>query len=132
MSARQASGSRRLQKRAQERRRHPRYLYAAPVTCRQLGPARAGQIRNLSEGDLRNLSEGGLRVDLPERFPPGTALDLRLPLGERTIHAEVEVVWSQDLTGPEPPACPHGVKFTRLAIQDHLSLKLFLAKTLES
>lgn len=98
-------------------RRHRRYAYDGGVTYRRLGPRSPGQVRNISEG--------GLMAELPEVFPPGTALDLDVTLGERSIHAEVEVVWSKESSSD---AHPHGCKFTRLELQDRLTLAVFLAK----
>jgi len=98
-------------------RRHRRYTHDGTVTYRRLGPGAAGQVRNISEG--------GLMVELPELVPPGTALDLDISVGERSIHAEVEVVWSQDSLRA---SYAHGCKFTRLELQDRLTLAVFLAK----
>jgi hypothetical protein len=103
-----------------ERRRHRRYAYEGPVVYQRLGPATPGRVRNLSEG--------GLLVDLPERFPPGTQLNLDLSLGDRSIHAEVEVAWSTDPQEGSVTSYPHGVKFIRLELQDRLSLAVFIAK----
>ncbi|MFQ5840644.1 MAG: PilZ domain-containing protein [Candidatus Methylomirabilales bacterium] len=122
MSPGRAAGSRPPNQGAGERRRHLRFVYDAPVViCRPLGPA--------STGRLHNVSEGGLMVELPERFPLGTALDLQVMLGDRTVLAEAQVIWSQPV--PEGSDSPHrhGLEFTRLAPQDELSLKLFLAQT---
>jgi hypothetical protein len=64
-------------------------------------------------------------VELPEVFPPGSAIDLDIALDERSIRAEVEVIWSEESsTTPHP----HGCKFTRLELQDRLTLAVFLAK----
>ena len=103
-----------------ERRRHRRYAYDGPVVYRRLGPATPGRICNLSEG--------GLLVELPERFSPGTQLSLDLSLGDRSIHAEVEVAWSTDPRDGAVTSYPHGVKFIRLELQDRLSLAVFIAK----
>jgi hypothetical protein len=103
-----------------ERRRHRRYAYDGPVEYRRLGPATPGRIRNLSEG--------GLLVELPERFSSGTQLSLDLSLGDRSIHAEVEVTWSTDPRDGAMTSYPHGVKFIRLELQDRLSLAVFIAK----
>lgn len=103
-----------------ERRRHRRYAYDGSVVYQRLGPATPGRIRNLSEG--------GLLVELPELFAPGTHLDLDLSLGDRSIHARVEVAWSTDPGDPEVTSFPHGVRFTRLELQDRLSLAVFIAK----
>jgi hypothetical protein len=103
-----------------ERRRHRRYAYDGAVVYRRLGPNTPGRIRNLSEG--------GLLVDLPELFPPGTQLSLDLSLGDRSIHAEVEVAWSTDPPGGAATSYAHGVKFTRLELQDRLSLAVFIAR----
>jgi hypothetical protein len=65
-------------------------------------------------------------VELPELLPPGTALDIDITLGERSIHAEVEVVWSRNSSDT---LYPHGCKFTRLELQDRLTLAVFIAKT---
>ena len=103
-----------------ERRRHRRYAYEGPVVYRRLGPATSGRIRNLSEG--------GVLVELPELFPPGTHLNLDLSLGDRSIHAQVEVAWSTDPHDPAVTSYAHGVKFTRLELQDRLSLAVFIAR----
>lgn len=98
-------------------RRHRRYAHDGLVNYRRLGPSTPGQVRNISEG--------GLMVELPELLPPGTALDLDIILSERRIHAEVEVVWSKESSNA---SYPHGCKFTRLELQDRLTLAVFLAK----
>lgn len=98
-------------------RRHRRYIHDGSVTYRHLGPSTPGKVRNISEG--------GLMVELPEIFPPGTAIDLDIALGERSIRPEVEVVWSEDSSNS---SYPHGCKFTRLELQDRLTLAVFLAK----
>ncbi|MFQ5847127.1 MAG: PilZ domain-containing protein [Candidatus Methylomirabilales bacterium] len=103
-----------------ERRRHRRYSYDGSVTYRRLGPEAPGRIRNLSEG--------GLMVELPELLPPGTPLDLMVSLGDRAIHAEAEVVWSQDRPGNAGTSYVHGFKFVRLELQDRLTLAVFIAK----
>ncbi len=120
------SDPRPLNEESQARRKHPRYPYDAPVSYRRLGPDNTGRIRNLSEG--------GLMVELPELFPPKTQLALLLPVGETSIRAEAQVVWS----GGSPPeqasphdattSNPHGLKLTRLELQDRLNLELFIAK----
>ncbi len=104
-------------------RKHPRYPYAAPVTYRELGPAKTGRVRNVSEG--------GLMVELPERYPPGTAFDLLIPLDQRTIHPQAEVVWSQRSSDETTTTYLHGLRFTRLELQDRLTLELFLAVALD-
>lgn len=100
-------------------RKHPRYPYAAPITYRELGPAKTGQ--------LRNVSQGGLMVELPERYPPGTAFDLLIPLDQRSIHPQAEVVWSHRSADETANTYLHGLRFTRVDIQDRLTLELFMA-----
>jgi hypothetical protein len=104
-------------------RKHPRYPYITPVTYRELGPAKTGRILNLSEG--------GLMVELPERCPRGTAFDLLIHLDQRSIHPQAEVVWSQERSDQTPKVYLHGLKFTRLDLQDRLTLELFLAVALD-
>lgn len=104
----------------EERRRHPRYAYEGSLSYRQLGPNTSGRIQNLSEG--------GLMVELPERFPAGTALDLVISLGDHSIHAEGEVIWSQGPSDAARTSYSHGLKFTRLELPDRLTLAVFIAK----
>lgn len=104
-------------------RKHPRYPYISPVTYRELGPARTGRILNLSEG--------GLMVELPEHYPRGTAFDLLIHLDQRSIHPQAEVVWSQDRPDQATRRYLHGLKFTRLDLQDRLTVELFLAAALD-
>ncbi len=104
-------------------RKHPRYPYAGPITYRELGPTRTGQVRNVSQG--------GLMVVLPERFPPGTAFDLLVPLDQRSIYPQAEVVWSKDLSDGTATGYLHGLRFTRIDLQDRLTLELFLAVALD-
>ncbi len=104
----------------EERRRHHRYAYEGPLSYRRLGPTTSGRIQNLSEG--------GMMVDLPELFPSGTPLDLVITLGEQSIHAEAEVVWSQPPSDAATAAYRHGLKFTRLELPDRLTLAVFIAK----
>jgi len=104
-------------------RKHPRYPYISPLTYRELGPARTGRILNLSEG--------GLMVELPERYPPGAAFDLLVHLDQRAIHPQAEVVWSQDRPDEATKVYLHGLRFTRLDLQDRLTVELFLAVALD-
>lgn len=104
----------------EERRRHPRFAYEASLSYRQLGPNTSGRVQNLSEG--------GLMVELPELFPPGTSLDLVVSLGDHSIHAEGEVMWSQSPSDVSRTSYPHGLKFTRLELPDRLTLAVFIAK----
>lgn len=101
-------------------RRHRRYSYDGTVAYRRLGPSTPGRVRNLSEG--------GLMVELPELLPSGTAIDLNISLGERSIHAEAEVVWSMESSDEGVTLYAHGCKFTRLELQDRLNLAVFIAK----
>ncbi|MFQ5656424.1 MAG: PilZ domain-containing protein [Candidatus Methylomirabilales bacterium] len=105
-----------------ERRRHPRYYYEASVTYRQLGPHNPGRIHNLSEG--------GLVAEFSEMLPPGTPLDLHIPLGDKSIHAEAEVVWTQESPDQPGRSYRHGLKFTRLHVQDLLRLEVFISQVL--
>lgn len=98
-------------------RRHRRYTHDGPAAYRRLGPSTPGQVRNISEG--------GVMVELPELLSPGTALDIDVTLGDRAVHAEVEVIWSKESSNG---VYPHGCKFTRLELQDRLTLAVFLAK----
>jgi hypothetical protein len=104
----------------EERRRHRRYDYDGPVTYRQLGPSAPGRIRNLSEG--------GLMIELGEPLTNGTVLDIEVTLGSRSIHAEAEVVWSRVAPEASAPSYLHGLKFTRLELQDRLTLAVYIAK----
>jgi len=102
-----------------EKRKRPRYLYHTPVIYRELGSASLGRVEDLGEG--------GVMVMLTERFPVGTPLDLVVPLGERSVRAQAEVVWAGDPSPENGGAYPHRMKFTRLEFQDQLNLELFLA-----
>ena len=82
-----------------EKREHPRHTCTGQIIYRQLGPARAGSMQ----------------------------LDLLIFLGERSIRAEAEVVWSQDASPEQVTSCLHRLKFTSLDLQDRLSLELFIA-----
>ena len=98
-------------------RRHHRYAYDGLLSYRRLGSSTPGQVRNISEG--------GLMVVLPEPLPPGTPLNLDLTLGEESIHAEVEVVWSINSSNG---AYPHGCKFTQLKLEGRMTLAVFIGK----
>jgi hypothetical protein len=98
----------------QERRRHRRYTFDGSVTYRRLGPDTTGRIRNLSEG--------GLLVELPELLSPGTQVD------DRSVRAEAEVAWAQELPTTPAGSYRHGVKFTRFELQDRLTWAVFIAK----
>ena len=82
-----------------------------PVLFRRRGPApqRPGL------GWTRNLSAGGLCVELAERLPPGTALEVTLQTARGPIAAEAEILWA---ASPEAAGggFPHGVRFTYLAL----------------
>lgn len=106
-----------------ERRRHSRWRidgHDAPMIYRRLGPNKVGRIPNLSVG--------GLMAEFPERFPPGTALNLLIPLGEKSIRAKAEVRWSKETPDTGGDAYRHGLKFTRLELHDRLTLRLFIAE----
>lgn len=100
-------------------RRHPRHPYTGPVAYRELGPTRMGRIRNLSQG--------GVMVELAELHPPGTAFDLVIHLDQRSIHPQAEVIWSQNPSDGAKRGYLHGLRFTRLDLQDRLTLELFVA-----
>ncbi|MFQ5848038.1 MAG: PilZ domain-containing protein [Candidatus Methylomirabilales bacterium] len=106
----------------EEKRKHPRYAFSAPMMYREIGPVNAGRIHNLNEG--------GVMVALAERFPLGTPLELLIFLGERSVRAQAEVVSSQDPFPEAPTSYPHRLKFTRLDFQDQLTLELFIAAAL--
>ena len=112
---------RRREEEMQERRRYRRYTYDGSVNYRRLGPSTTGRIRNLSEG--------GLAVELPELCPPGTSLDLVISVDDRSVHAEAEVVWSQELPTTPAGSYRHGLRFTRFELQDRLTWAVFIAKT---
>lgn len=106
-----------------DRRRDSRWQvggYDAPMIYRNLGPNKAGRVPNLSVG--------GLMAELPELFPPGTPLDVLIPLGEKSIRAKAEVVWSQGLPNTVGNSYQHGLMFTRLDLHDRLTLRLFIAE----
>jgi hypothetical protein len=109
-----------LEAEMQERRRHRRYTFDGSVTYRRLGPDTTGRIRNLSEG--------GLLVELPELLSPGTQLDLVISVDDRSVHAEAEVAWAQELPTTPAGSYRHGVKFTRFELQDRLTWAVFIAK----
>ena len=109
-----------VEEKMEDTRRHHRYAYDGSLVYRRLGPD--------STGRIRNLSEGGLMVELPEGLVPGTALDLVLTLGDHPVRAEAEVVWAQDPTDNSNSSRVHGLKFTRLELQDRLTLAVFMAK----
>jgi hypothetical protein len=102
-----------------EKREQFRHTCTGPIIYRQLGPARAG--------NMLDLNERGVMVTLAERFPVGTLLDLLIALGERSIRAEGEVIWSQDASPEQASSYLHRLKFTSLDLQDRLSLELFMA-----
>ena len=76
---------------------------------------------------MHDLNERGLMVTLAEQFPVGTLLDLLIFLGERSIRAEAEVVWSQNAPPEQATSYLHRLRFTSLDLQDRLSLELFIA-----
>lgn len=86
----------------------------------RFGPNKAGRIPNLSVG--------GLMAEFPELFPPGTALDLLIPLGEKSIRAKAEVAWSDKTPVTSSTSYRHGLRFTRLELHDRLMLRLFIAE----
>lgn len=70
-------------------------------------------------------------VELPEAYRPGTAFDLFISLDQRSICPQAEVVWSKPSCHGTSPVHLHGLRFTRLNLQDRLSLELFLAVALD-
>lgn len=104
----------------QERRKYRRYSYDGSISYRRLGPDTTGRIRNLSEG--------GLLVELPELLPPGSSLDLVISVEEKSVRAEAEVVWSQELPTTASGSYRHGLRFTRFELQDRLTWAVFIAK----
>jgi hypothetical protein len=106
-----------------EKRRRPRYAHQAPIVYRELGTA--------SIGTLHDLNEGGMMAFLTQRFSVGTPMDLVISLGERSVRAQAEVVWSSDSCRGNGREYPHRLRFTRVEFHDQLNLELFIALVLD-
>jgi hypothetical protein len=108
---------------ARETPRVPIRLYCSlAATCRQRGngcPAVAGTIRDLGES--------GACVRLPDRVPPGTALQISTHTLYGPITADAEVVWADPPARlPRGASYRHGLRFLRLHPASDLPLRALL------
>lgn len=109
------------------KRQLPRYPIQLPV-LHQPGATTAG---GGGAGWTRNLSEGGACVELDERLPVPTSLQLRLQTEQGAIDLEAQVVWEMPAQGdkrdrPTAGGVLHGVAFTRLAPDQLQALRTLL------
>lgn len=87
-----------------------------------------GQLRGRQKAEwgvgVLDVSETGCLVRCPSSLSRGEILDLRLPLGEETFHAKVQVADSS-VDGTEGGFLV-GLRFFGLAAKDEASLRSFL------
>ncbi len=114
------------------KRQLPRYPIQLPV-LHQPGATAAG---GKGVGWTRNLSEGGACVELDERLPIPSPLNLHLQTERGAIEVEAEVVWEVEAEGeggadPAERGILHGVAFTRLAPDQLQALRTLLVPEAE-
>lgn len=103
-------------------RRHARYALTLTVIYR-VDAAPGERVPHPRPGETANVSEGGACLLLPERLPPGTALNLMLR-GEAVLYMfHADVVWAGP---PDSSPLPHGVRLEPLSPQDQLAWQRLL------
>jgi hypothetical protein len=105
-------------------RRFPRYDVQIPV---RLVPAASPQALPRS-GWTRNLSQGGACLELEERLPAPTPLQIRLQTDLGTVEVEAQVVWEAERSPEEPAGAGvlHGVAFTYLTPEQMQAIQTLL------
>jgi len=106
-------------------RRFPRYAVQVPVrhasAATPQAPSRVGWIRNLSQG--------GACIEMEERLPAPSSLQIRLQTDRGSVDVEAQVVWEAE-RAPEKPEdgggmlC--GVAFTYLAPEQMQAIQTLL------
>lgn len=104
-----------------DRREHERFALAPGYTAISVRPRAGGQWH---EGHAYDISEGGVRLDLDDRIPPGTIVEIKVDLprsglrgpaedaDETMIAATGTVVWCDD---EDPGAVRMGVRIAAFA-----------------
>ena len=105
-------------------RRFPRFDVQVPIrhvpATSPRAPAGAGWIRNLSQG--------GACLELEERLPAPSPLQIRFQTDRGTVEVEAQVVWEAERSSEAPAAggVLHGVAFTYLAAEQMQAIRTLL------
>jgi hypothetical protein len=77
---------------------------------------------------MRNLSQGGACLELEERLPAPTPLQIQLQTDQGTVEVEAQVVWEAERVskGPAGEGVLHGVAFTYLAAEQMQAIRTLL------
>lgn len=110
-----------------QRRRFPRIDITLPLEYSPL-ETKEDKFKSVV---AQNISSGGLLLILPELNPLSTCLKIRIYLGNKSIDAEVKVVWTELLTGREKNEFRCGVFFTDISDGDLELIKQFINEYLE-
>ncbi|SRR5712692_4416309 len=102
-----------------DRRSHPRYAFTAAI---EIAAAESGQ---RIKTRVRDLSQQGCYVDTDNPLPLGTAADVRITKGARSLEARARVVYNQPRKGM-------GLMFTALESAQRGTLDSWIAESRET
>ena len=106
-------------------RRFPRFAVQVPVrhasAATPQAPSRVGWIRNLSQG--------GACIEMEERLPAPSPLQIRLQTDRGSVDVEAQVVWEAERSAEKPEdggGMLYGVAFTYLAPEQMQAIQTLL------
>ncbi len=102
-----------------DRRSHPRYAFTAAVEIVAAEPSQRIKTR------VRDLSQQGCYVDTDSPLPLGTAADVRITKGPKSLEAQVRVVYNQPHKGM-------GLMFAALEAPQRGTLDSWIAESRET
>jgi hypothetical protein len=102
-----------------DRRSHPRYAFTAAIEIAAAEPSQRIKTR------VRDLSQQGCYVDTDNPLPLGTAADVRITKGTKSLAAQVRVVYNQPHKGM-------GLMFTALESAYRGTLDSWIAESRET
>ncbi len=102
-----------------DRRSHPRHAFTAAIEIAAPEPSQRIKTR------IRDLSQQGCYVDTDSPLPLGTAADVRMTKGAKSLEAQVRVVYNQPRKGM-------GLMFTTLESAHRETLDSWIAESRET
>lgn len=102
-----------------DRRSHPRYAFTAAIEIVAAEPSQRIKTR------MRDLSQQGCYVDTDSPLHLGTAADVRITKGAKSLEAEIRVVYNQPRKGM-------GLMFTALEPANRAILESWIAESRET
>jgi len=106
-------------------RRFPRFAVQVPVRHPSAATAQAP----FRVGWTRNLSQGGACIEMEERLPAPSPLQIRLQTDRGSVDVEAQVVWEAERSAEKPEdggGMLYGVAFTYLAPEQMQAIQTLL------